>query len=941
MLSTTGRAPKPIEPAWDGRFRSFFNEQFALLDVSTNADWMGVSFAWFNPRNVDDGDYVFYKIYGAQDTDEDTQELYPLQVQGLDLVGEGRFVRAFTVPQISWEPHLNITAPQAPGDPNLGFNFFPNDGGPTRLFNDNTELVAIAPLPKIEELLAYFHADQDGFTGALFTLSFGLKAFAEFNKNHAYHPDAKLERNQRTFRVGSGYVYRHDSGWQAETPGLYDYSYRVKLTPTDPPVKKNNPFRIHPGIIKGVHNVQNITETPEIPVFERVWNKQNGDKYIDDAGVEQTVDGSTPDVFRNPTVKLQPVYFDADVDIEFVRSGAVKGKVASKGMLGYVQLGSKGEPIPDFLFRDLLNEQFGSLGGPVDCVIDIGDTGQQMRLTRVYVSQSVQADNVTPAFVATARGTAILPKDGAWSVVQYQHGSGEVTPLPANTTAPLIKKGVLGTSPDTPLRIENPMEMERPAIPSSVHYGLLQSTGTQKALFRKPRFKKNVAELLSDTSDFADAYRMLNSSGIFPNLEDAIPMELGSFKTKIIEEGYKLLDEANPEKILEKALPDGPWYIVDEGFLKIYIEYDKRDNPTNPLKLEAGLFVGVYFNEVFSLTGNPLLDLPLGYPDAATTGPAFADAMLAFEARIMDGLGQFPAQTAPHTVFSLGAPAAAPDARDLFTEMQNQFQIKNTVATAVLAEAPKKEIFVKKYLTRSYRRAFNFTRPRVPEAVTDDSYHCAVKEDKPKNPAFQPTPDEVTWGKVYAYCLRHPLLARRIGLIREMTIPVLSGLLEEGGFLYVTLADGSDYLLNPGSDDQFNFIRHCAVRIPALEVGTARPLFSPVQFSVLFGVAAPDGNYDQVFIEASDYDDGFAKIVHANQPVSQNLLAEEDDGFSPLTDIGVRLGWDDEQVLIWLNRQLREQAEAPGSGKRLDASMGVFAYRVDVREDGEANWIPW
>ena len=41
------------------------------------------------------------------------------------------------------------------------------------------------------------------------------------------------------------------------------------------------------------------------------------------------------------------------------------------------------------------------------------------------------------------------------------------------------------------------------------------------------------------------------------------------------------------------------------------------------------------------------------------------------------------------------------------------------------------------------------------------------------------------------------------------------------------------------------------------------------------------GNFDAVFIEAADYDDGFAKIVHGTQPVSQNLLAEDPDGFAP------------------------------------------------------------
>src|SRR5690606_1782074 len=45
-----------------------------------------------------------------------------------------------------------------------------------------------------------FHGPADGFTGALFTLPFGLKAFAEINKNHATHPDAGLRLNRERFR---------------------------------------------------------------------------------------------------------------------------------------------------------------------------------------------------------------------------------------------------------------------------------------------------------------------------------------------------------------------------------------------------------------------------------------------------------------------------------------------------------------------------------------------------------------------------------------------------------------------------------------------------------------------------------------------------------------------------------------------------------------------
>ncbi len=336
--------------------------------------------------------------------------------------------------------------------------------------------------------------------------------------------------------------------------------------------------------------------------------------------------------------------------------------------------------------------------------------------------------------------------------------------------------------------------------------------------------------------------------------------------------------------------------------------------------------------------GNPLQDLPLGFPLPTSTGPAFAQASLSLEARLISNLGQFPTHAPVDATIPLATPAASPDAVALFTELQSQFQIKNVVVATDLAQPPKQQLFIKKYLTPTYRQAFHFTRPRVPEAVIDDSYHCAIKEDKAVNPAFQPSPPDITWGKVYAYCLRHPLLARRVGLIREASFPVEPAAFANGGFLYVTLSAGSDYLAGLGPDDHFNFIRHYAARIPALAPGTARPLFAPMLLPVLFNMAGPDGNYDQVFIDTADYDDGFAKIVHANQPLSQNLLAEEADGFPPLHDIGIRLGWDDEQVLIWQNLQLKEREDQPGSGKRLDAPLGVFAYRVDARQQGETAW---
>ncbi|MBL4678782.1 MAG: hypothetical protein JKY70_21705 [Mucilaginibacter sp.] len=93
------------------------------------------------------------------------------------------------------------------------------------------------------------------------------------------------------------------------------------------------------------------------------------------------------------------------------------------------------------------------------------------------------------------------------------------------------------------------------------------------------------------------------------------------------------------------------------------------------------------------------------------------------------------------------------------------------------------------------------------------------------------------------------------------------------------------------------------------------------------------GTYDDLYIEAAAYSDGFAKIVHANQPVSGNLLAEEQDGFHPQKEMGIRLGWDDEQILIWYLRQLAKDNSVNSGADRLDAPLGVMGYHIDVKYD--------
>ena len=663
--------PIPVGALWDSFFAEFAQEQFALLDVSTNADQLGVSFAYFDPRRHPQSEgRPFDEVYGGGPA----APANALEIHDLDLSAQGRFVRAFTVPQISWDPILNLTKPDRFGDPPQTLLLFPNDGGPTRLLSDDTAVVPIAPIPVSKHLVDEFAYRKNGFTGALFTLPYGLVSFAEFSRENQFDPalgGSKLTLNQphfeagdlvggiqlradapaqqdrsptfrgctvqlsnlsdptgaatgtgtlgasvstifneefffdggapvrqlgvpltridfsgygastfshweapkasiastsqarfdvfvgrtaheviqvrtllypwgvrvvRTitlFRASSGFTYRYDSGWQPESDGLFNFGYVVKKKNVPGPgvtfEDKPSPYEVHPGVVRGVFKVRNIHETDALPPFVTSLNKANGDTYIDQDNFERIVDGSTPIEERAPGVLLQPVYFDGDIQIDGLTAGGMDGRVPSKGILGYVQLKPRGEPLSPAALRELLDFQFGSIGAAVDCEIDVAGSGQGMRVSRVDISPSVDAGGGSPIFVVAARGALVLSSGGAWSVVRHDQGSGEVSPVDANARVPLIRRGRLnpaaGTTDAGPadlFRVANPIDLVRPLASDSRNYGLLQTTGTQKALFRQPSFQQGVDQLQGAPPDYADAYRLVNTKGIFPNVQDAV-----------------------------------------------------------------------------------------------------------------------------------------------------------------------------------------------------------------------------------------------------------------------------------------------------------------------------------------------------------------------------------------------------------------------------------
>lgn len=342
---------------------------------------------------------------------------------------------------------------------------------------------------------------------------------------------------------------------------------------------------------------------------------------------------------------------------------------------------------------------------------------------------------------------------------------------------------------------------------------------------------------------------------------------------------------------------------------------------------------------------NPLMPAIEGEP-TIKDAPPFADAQLSFVARIISGLTGMPDPTSAIAPVPLiiTKPTMA---RPLFDALANQFKIKakgvpnttvNINAVSISSDGagdPRSlATSVKKYLPDSYRQSFNFIAPRSPgNGVTDDTYHCAVRDARPIK-GFTSSRDDITWGQVFASAMRQPQLAQALGMIYQTQLTVDAGYFPKGGWLYIDLADDSDYKEQQTANTAF--VKLYAARIPFLKMGKSRSIFGAIQFPVLPTV--PPGNYDEIFIEAADYDDGFAKIAHAFQPVSHNLLLEQSDGFHPTKEVGIRLGWDDEQILVWYIRQLAE--EVAGSKKRIDSPIGAFGYKIDVREKATPP-LPW
>jgi hypothetical protein len=333
-----------------------------------------------------------------------------------------------------------------------------------------------------------------------------------------------------------------------------------------------------------------------------------------------------------------------------------------------------------------------------------------------------------------------------------------------------------------------------------------------------------------------------------------------------------------------------------------------------------------------------ILILPVGDPTAPLggVGPVFAGTPIPLVANLSAGLDFLPTTATPiidPKTFVATPPAVAPP---LFQSLRTQLVARHITVTGTRltkAQLPTERPHIHKALPYSYKQAFAFDKARSDDCKDTDEFLCGLRDQAPKEIIQDPpkVDKSIGWGQVLSYALRQPRLARALGLIYSITLPIPAEVSAAGGFCWVAL-DAPDPA-NPWATLTGDMVKSYAACIPELDSRTRPQVFA----ARLFPVVTPpiNSNLAEPQQEAEVYDDGFAQIMHSNQPQTIDAATLDQTQIPPGSEAGIQLGWDDEQVTIWYNAQvglLHDRVN--GTNLNAESPLGVLGYRVDAREQG-------
>ncbi|KAF4335139.1 hypothetical protein FBEOM_11017, partial [Fusarium beomiforme] len=321
-------------------------------------------------------------------------------------------------------------------------------------------------------------------------------------------------------------------------------------------------------------------------------------------------------------------------------------------------------------------------------------------------------------------------------------------------------------------------------------------------------------------------------------------------------------------------------------------------------------------------------------PNDLASPKFFPNAELKFKIRILsglrDGLPTPESGTTAQDVTFMPDPSYA----SVFRALVGTFGDKITTSPRRARDKTDNQAkFVRKHLPASYRRAAGYTPDGGSMFTTDNTYSCAMKQVRPKPYAtFKPREFAPSWGELIASILRIPDFASAAGFVRTCKVAVSAEALVDGAYVWLELDPQTAAII--GVSDAAP-VKTFAARI--LPTANSTDLFTPILFPVLKPAdlpSIPGGSYDDIFRETEDYADGWAKAVHCAQPQSAAFVSEQPGVCRPTKDLGIRLGWDDEQVTIWADRQID-----PSKAAYDNFPLGIHGYRVDVHDVSSSKWF--
>jgi len=400
-----------------------------------------------------------------------------------------------------------------------------------------------------------------------FRFMIGRTALEVIKVNSVLHPwGVRVTRSVTIERRPGGGVIRRDSGWQAFTPGIFDYRY------SDAGNIVVAPYRFDAGVFRGFFNVRTIRPAPGT-------------------------------VFAHGTATLVPYYFDADVALEGVPS-----RTAATGILGYLQTTPNGTPADAAALQALIEMQ-GPIGGPIETWMNFGGSGLPFRAQRIEVGLAMDGGN--PLFVATVRGVPSLPKIGAWSVVTRPVASvppngGEAVPVAESRGVPVVRRYPVRYLPSDntvfseprldgspgDYRFADAADLLTPSTPVN-DYALVQSTPTHAFLFPRPFVPAATAPRIESgyKPALADIFARSTSKGAFPPAGNTIEIAAGSLHFNVSPAGKLAL--SSPISIVGHPTPlriagtpgHGSSLFYDTATIRLELEEDRWEGEFTGLRI--------------------------------------------------------------------------------------------------------------------------------------------------------------------------------------------------------------------------------------------------------------------------------------------------------------------------------------------------------------------